>query len=168
MREKKMLTTDLQQAKRNICLLNRKCNSQVMYHKVIPDNNLVVESDDDTATIKDERDIVMKHYEDLSVNSQVVTKELNDIANKHHQTLQHLESFTTRNKCLEENIQKMNMYYSQVCEERNELRRLLSEKRRQLEYQVKSDTSVWLGGDNCVMIKFEETTSHSSQHQCDR
>ena len=55
MREKKMLTTDLQQAKRNICLLNRKCNSQVMYHKVIPDNNLAVESDGDTATIRDER-----------------------------------------------------------------------------------------------------------------
>ena len=42
-----------------------------------------------------------------------------------------------RNKILDEKIQIMNMHYCQVCEERNELRRLLSEKRRQLKDQVK-------------------------------
>jgi len=56
MKEKKKLTTDLQQAKQNINLLNRKCNSQVMCHKVMPQNKLKEgESDGDTATIRAER-----------------------------------------------------------------------------------------------------------------
>ena len=59
MREKKTLTTDLQQAKRKIYLLNGQSNS---CHKVIPNNNIkVTESDGDIttdgdiATIRDER-----------------------------------------------------------------------------------------------------------------
>ncbi|XP_065887416.1 uncharacterized protein MCAP_0864-like isoform X2 [Dysidea avara] len=162
--EKKKLNTHLRHATLDVHLLNRKFNHPMMCLKETSNDEL--ESNKATAIVRTERDIIVKRCEDLSVNSQAVTKELNDITNKYHQTLQHLESFTTKNKFLEENLQKMNMYYSRVSEERNELWRLLSETTRQL--KDKSNTSVWSGGDNCVMIKFEETTSHSSQQQCDR
>jgi len=57
-KKKKRLTTDLQQAKQNIYLLKRKCDSLVSCYKVMPDNNL--ESDGVTATIKDERYALFK------------------------------------------------------------------------------------------------------------
>ena len=62
MREKKTLTTDLQQAKIKIYLLTGQSNS---CHKVMPNNNIKVTeidgditTDGDTATIRDEGCVV--------------------------------------------------------------------------------------------------------------
>jgi len=56
MREKKTLTTDFQQAKRNVYLLNRKFNFSVMCHKKMSDNNLkIAESDGDMTSFRTER-----------------------------------------------------------------------------------------------------------------
>ena len=38
----------------------------------------------------------MKHYKDLSVNSQAVNDQLNNITHKHNQTVQDLQSSTQR------------------------------------------------------------------------
>ncbi|XP_065888583.1 centrosomal protein of 89 kDa-like [Dysidea avara] len=75
-----------------------------------------------------ERDILMKRYEDLSANSQVVNDQLNNITHTHNQTLQDLQSSTQRSKALEEKMMKMNVHYSKVCEERNELQMMAAMK----------------------------------------
>ncbi|XP_065888955.1 basal body-orientation factor 1-like isoform X2 [Dysidea avara] len=129
-RERNMLMVQLEEASRVHQKQSRKIDENMKDHREMS-AALSYDLNEERSKgfiFRAERDILLKRYKDLSANSQAVNEKLNNITHKHNQTLQYLQSSTQRNKILEESMVKMNVHYSKVCAERNELQMIAAMK----------------------------------------